>query len=96
MAKDTTGGAVRVKRGSGNPAASLKICLRHDKPPTGLIAQNIAERDTRLEILLQSLKNYIEVGGVAKVLDMRPKFGSVAIILDGVATGDLTAREDTV
>lgn len=96
MAKDTTGGAVRVKRGSGNPAESLKICLRHDKPLTGLTAQNIAERDTRLEILLQSLKNYIEVGGVAKVLEMRPKFASVAIILDGVATGDLTPREDAV
>ena len=92
MANDTTGGAGVAKADSMARVANLPICLRLVSPPTSPTAQKThgmdrGARGAMLEILQQSLQNYIEAGGKVTIHELphredRPE--RVAIILYGV------------
>jgi hypothetical protein len=94
MEKDTTGAKVRENRANGKLAETSTIYLKNVAPPTSSTEQNTL--DVKLEILYQSLRNYIEAGGKARLMDMRPLFESVAIVLDGVATEPTLTKQNEV
>jgi len=92
MANDTTGGAGVAKADSMARVEYLPICLRLVSRPTSPTAQSTPGMDgvarvAMLEILQQSIQNYIEAGGKATTHELPHKEGRperVAIVLYGV------------
>ena len=86
MAKDTIGAKGVAVKESTVRVANSQTCLRIANPPISKTDPNTQESDrvAMLEILQQSLQNYIEAGGKVKVLNMPTIYDSVAILLEGV------------
>ena len=89
MVNDIIGGAGGAKADSMARVANSPICLRLVSLPISPTAQSTPgmDRVAMLEILQQSIQNYIEAGGKATTHELPHKEGRperVAIVLYGV------------